>query len=148
MFISLNISWLGDISNFKNKKRTPTQSEDCLQCKMTAHSLTIIIKCLSFTIWTLVLYSISNMNICNIEVFLYLWYGTLNRYVPVLSCRLIHAELLIFLWLGSSPRCHLQYHYLVCLENHLFIVGIEPIFNKELEFIFRSDFSDHMCVFS
>ena len=33
-------------------------------------------------------------------------------------------------------------------KNHLFIVGIEPIINKELEFIFRSDCSDRMYVYS
>ena len=39
----------------------------------------------------------------------------------------------------SSPICPLRSHSLVCIENHLFIVGIGPILNKELEFIFRSD---------
>ena len=42
----------------------------------------------------------------------------------------------------SSPRCPLRSHSLVCIENHLFIVGIGPILNKELELIFRSDRSD------
>ena len=43
---------------------------------------------------------------------------------------------------GSSPRCPLRSHSLVCIENHLFIIGIGPILNKELEFIYRSDCSD------
>ena len=48
----------------------------------------------------------------------------------------------------SSPRCHLRSYYLVCIEDHLFIVVIAPILNKKLEFIFRSDTSDRMCVYS
>ena len=48
----------------------------------------------------------------------------------------------------SSPRCPLCSHSLVCIENHLFIVGIGPILNKELELIFRSDRSDRTCVYS
>ena len=39
-------------------------------------------------------------------------------------------------------------HYLVCIENHLFIVGIGPILNKELAFIFQSDRSDRTWVYS
>ena len=42
----------------------------------------------------------------------------------------------------SRPRCPLRSHSLVCIENNLFNVGIGPILNKELEFIFRSDHSD------
>ena len=37
---------------------------------------------------------------------------------------------------------------LVCIENHLFIVGIGPILNKEFELIFRSDHSDRTYVYS
>ena len=48
----------------------------------------------------------------------------------------------------SSPRCPLRSHYLVCIENHLFIIGIGPILNKELKFIFRSDCSDRICVYT
>ena len=48
----------------------------------------------------------------------------------------------------SSPRYPLRSHSLVCIENHLFIVGIGPILNKELGFIFRSDRSDRTCVYS
>ena len=48
----------------------------------------------------------------------------------------------------SSRRCPLRSHSLVCIGNHLFIVGIVPILNKELEFIFRSDRSDRTCVYS
>ena len=47
----------------------------------------------------------------------------------------------------SIPRCTLHSHYLVCIENHLFILGIGPILNKELKFIFLSDGSDPTCVY-
>ena len=43
---------------------------------------------------------------------------------------------------GSSPRCPLRSHSLVSIENHLFIVGIGPILNKEFKFIYQSDWSD------
>ena len=49
---------------------------------------------------------------------------------------------------GSSPRCPLRYHSLLCIENHLYIVGMRPILNKELEFIYRSNCSDHTSVYS
>ena len=39
----------------------------------------------------------------------------------------------------SSPRCPLLSHSLVCSKNHLFIVGIGPICDKEISFIFRSN---------
>ena len=39
----------------------------------------------------------------------------------------------------SIPRCHLHSHSPVCIENKLFIVGIVPILNKGLVFIYRSD---------
>ena len=39
-------------------------------------------------------------------------------------------------WTCSSPRCPLCSNSMVCTENQLFIVGIGPIINKELEFIF------------
>ena len=48
----------------------------------------------------------------------------------------------------SSPRFPLRSYSLVCIENHLFIVGIGPILNKELELIFRSNRSDRTCVYS
>ena len=32
----------------------------------------------------------------------------------------------------SSPKYPLCSHYLVCIENHLFIAGIGPIRDKEL----------------
>ena len=47
-----------------------------------------------------------------------------------------------------SPRCPLRSHSLLCIESRLFIVGIGPILNKELKFIFRSEFSDCMYVYS
>ena len=49
---------------------------------------------------------------------------------------------------GSSPRCPLRSHSLVCIENRLFLVGIGPILNKELEFNYRSDRSDRTYVYS
>ena len=49
---------------------------------------------------------------------------------------------------GSSPRCHLRSHYLVCIKNHLFIVGTGPILNKVLQFIYRFDCSDRTCIYS
>ena len=49
---------------------------------------------------------------------------------------------------GSIPRFPLRYYSLVCIKNHVFIVGIGPIFNNELEFIFLSDWSDCTCVYS
>ena len=42
----------------------------------------------------------------------------------------------------------LLFHSLVCTENNLFIVGIGPILNKELKFIFRSDNSDRTVAYS
>ena len=48
----------------------------------------------------------------------------------------------------SSPRCPLRSHSLVYIENHLFTVGIGPILNKELEFIFWYNRSDHTYVYS
>ena len=47
----------------------------------------------------------------------------------------------------SSPRCHLRSYSLICIKNHLFIVGIVPILNKELEFIYQYDCSDRTCVY-
>ena len=44
----------------------------------------------------------------------------------------------------SRPRFPLRSHSLICIENHLFIVGKGPILNKELGFIFRYD----CCVYS
>ena len=48
----------------------------------------------------------------------------------------------------SSPIFPLRSHSLVCIENHLLIVVIGPIINKELEFIFWSDCSDHTRVYT
>ena len=47
-----------------------------------------------------------------------------------------------------QPRFPLRSHYLVCIENHLFIVGIGPTLNKDLGFIFRSNCSDCMCAYT
>ena len=49
---------------------------------------------------------------------------------------------------SSIPICHLRSHSLVCIKNRLFIVGIGPIPNKELGFIYRSDRSDITFVYS
>ena len=46
------------------------------------------------------------------------------------------------LLIGSSPRWPLQFYYLVCIENHLFILRVGLILNKEIESIYRSDRSD------
>ena len=43
---------------------------------------------------------------------------------------------MIILMTWSSPRRPPRSNSLVCIKNYLFIVGIEPILNKELEFIF------------
>ena len=37
---------------------------------------------------------------------------------------------------GSIPRRPLQSHYLVCIENYLFIIEIEPIYDKYLKYFF------------
>ena len=37
---------------------------------------------------------------------------------------------------GSRPRCPLRSHYLVCIKNYLFYVGIGPICDTELIYIF------------
>ena len=58
------------------------------------------------------------------------------------------AILVLYFRNCSSPRCALCSNSLVCIENHLFIVGIVPIINKELEFIFRSDCSDRTYIYS
>ena len=42
----------------------------------------------------------------------------------------------------SFPKCPLRSHSLVCIKNNLFIVGIWPILNKELIFIYQSNRSD------
>ena len=49
---------------------------------------------------------------------------------------------------GSSPRFPLRSHSLVCIKNHLFILGIGPILDKVLEFIYRSDHSDRILIVS
>ena len=48
----------------------------------------------------------------------------------------------------ASPRFPLRSHSLVCIENHLFIVGIGPILNEEIKFIYWSDRSDRTCIYS
>ena len=48
----------------------------------------------------------------------------------------------------SIPRCHLRSNFLVCIKNHLFILGTGPILNEVLQFIYRFDSSDRMCIYS
>ena len=31
-----------------------------------------------------------------------------------------------------SPKCCIRSHYLLCIENHLFVIGIGPIRDKEI----------------
>ena len=45
--------------------------------------------------------------------------------------------LALYSMMGSSPRRPLLPHTLVCIENYLFIVGIGPIRDEQLIFIFR-----------
>ena len=53
-----------------------------------------------------------------------------------------HQNLVIYMFMTkctmtwSRPRCPLCSHSLVCIENHLFILGIGLILNKEIKFIF------------
>ena len=58
------------------------------------------------------------------------------------------------LWFGtqvstcSNPICTLRSHSLVYIQNNLFIIGIGPIINKEIKFIYRPDRSDCTYVYS
>ena len=60
------------------------------------------------------------------------------------------VQLVRLYWLEtwSSPIFPLHSHYLVCIENHLLILGIGPILNEELELILQSDRYDCMCIYS
>ena len=49
---------------------------------------------------------------------------------------------------GSRPKCSLRSHYLVCIKNSLFIVGIEPILNKDLGLNYWSDRSNRVYICS
>ena len=69
------------------------------------------------------------------------------RYVMNMKLPEVLTPPSIYLW-GPSPRCPLQSHSLVSIENHLFIVGIGTIINREIEFIFRSERSDCKNVYS
>ena len=77
-----------------------------------------------------------------------------KEYLEQVAANLTHlndderTQLLGLLKTCSSPRFPLPSHYLVCIENHLFIVGIGSILNKDLELIFQSDRSDRTCVYS
>ena len=73
-----------------------------------------------------------------------LWHNM--YYLTIFARQQIFFKKKHLIW--SSPRCPLLSHSLVCIENNMIIVGIGPILNKELEFIFRSDRSDCTCVYS
>ena len=60
----------------------------------------------------------------------------------------IFAPQVGFLKLGSSQIFTLRSHSMVCIENHIFIVGIGTILNKELKFIYQYDCSDRTYVYS
>ena len=87
------------------------------------------------------------------------------KYKPVEGIKLVHYHDMIYVpktlrkhvlkWYHfylqqtwSSLICTLWSHSLVCFEKYLFIVGIGLILNKEIGFIFQSDFSDRTCVYS
>ena len=56
---------------------------------------------------------------------------------------------LIILWFTwSIPRWHIRSHSPVCIKNYLFIVGIGPILNKEIEFVYQPDSSDRKYVYT
>ena len=57
-----------------------------------------------------------------------------------------NLEMLFYTW--SIPRYTLRYHSLVCVQNHLFIIEIRTILNKEFDLIFQSDRSDRTCVYN
>ena len=60
--------------------------------------------------------------------------------ICILFCLVVYS---VSMQMGSSPRCPIRSHYLVCIENHLFIVGIGPIFDVYLTYIFRPVF--YLC---
>ena len=86
---------------------------------------------------------IASQNIITLLVAMGIGGGKIGVVVGVKLLVLIVSLLLTWF----SPRCPLSSHSLVCIENNLFIVGIGPFFNKELEFIFRCDRSDRTCVY-
>ena len=49
---------------------------------------------------------------------------------------------------GSRPRCPLRSHSLVRIKNHLFIIGLWLILNKELEFIYLFEHSDSTYIYT
>ena len=53
----------------------------------------------------------------------------------------VPSNLVMLFYTWSIPRYTLRYYSLVCVQNHLFILGIGTIFHKELELIFRSECS-------
>ena len=68
-----------------------------------------------------------------------------TRLLPLLLCSLttnvrgcVPRKMRIIVWVQhqysncSSPICPLCSYFLICSKNHLFIIGIEPIWDKEL----------------
>ena len=66
----------------------------------------------------------------------------------VLNKELVKCESFLLYWAlgqilaGSSPRCPLCPHSLVCIKNYLFYVGIGPI--RDIELIYN--FWKQMCI--
>ena len=91
-------------------------------------------------------YRVKTPTTVKMDIFQY----ALTFFYPVLwllnnSCNATYQWLSIMT--GSSPKCTLRSHSLVCTKNNWFIVVIGPILNKELKFIFQSDRSDRTCVY-
>ena len=76
------------------------------------------------------------------------WIALISIHLILFILKRLHSLVTIKLMTWSSPRCPLRSRFLVCIKNHLFIVGIGPIINKELGFIFRSNRSDCTCVYT
>ena len=67
------------------------------------------------------------------------WYLSFTIYAGIGTIRLM---------ICYSRRYPLFSHSLVCIKNHLFIVGIGLICDKEHQFIYPSDQYDRTCVLS
>ena len=84
---------------------------------------------------------------CNKTVIIYHFLKICSNYYHFLELNSYWLLFTIDFMTGSSPTFLLQSNSLVCIKNYLFIVGIGPIINKELEFIYRSGCSDCTCVY-
>ena len=76
------------------------------------------------------------------------WIALISIHLILFILKRLHSLVTIKLMTWSSPRCPLRSRFLVCIKNHLFIVGIGPIINKELGFIYQSDCYDRTYVYS